>query len=468
MGEVIPVQAFELQKFGRLIDFEPSVMIPRIQWDSRKVEPGDWFLCLQGENHDAHDFLKDVFAAGATGAIYQKVKSEREWPGLQVDDTNRFLLDFASWYRELLGVLTIAITGSNGKTSLKELVTFLLQQILGAEQVTATRGNLNNHFGVSYTLLGLEPKNSIAVIEMGMNHRGEISPLSRATAPVFTAISSISTAHIENLGSIEEIAREKVSIIDGQKQGGCLCFLKNIHQKSIIQEYARKKNIPVVEISTDLVSKSKSNSSQVIYEQRDYIFPWPGEHQLQNLNLATGLIRNILTYLNIPLEKIHSAFEKLQLLNSIAGRMHLHPNAQYLIFDDSYNANEGSVKAALQYISDLAQQKNESAYLALGEIAELGEFSGEIHVSLVDYMLEKNISGLLFCGNEELQNAVETAFRKKTNRWLYTCSKNDASVEKGARALAKEMKPGNILLVKGSRSARMERVLDLADFRKLT
>jgi UDP-N-acetylmuramoyl-tripeptide--D-alanyl-D-alanine ligase len=451
----------DLALFGELTHPDTVKKIENLHTDSRMVKPGDWFLALVGENHDAHEFIPSAVQSGAGGVIYEPKRVADDYSGLLVGSVNQFLADFASWYREKNGVITVGITGSNGKTSLKELIAFLLSKILSSTSVLATEGNFNNHFGVPFTLLRSSARHSIGVIEMGMNHRHEISFLSKIAKPRWSCISSVSTAHIENLGSIEAIAEEKSDILAYAEPDGCLFIPKNIACKEIIERKAKDLNIQI--FYSDMNSRFSnirmlSNETLFQYDGNEYQLPWPGIHQLQNLALAVACVEKICQESGIDEKNIFNALLHLHSLKSVSGRTSRVQHSKYTIYDDSYNANEGSVKCAIDLLSTNAS--NGKSFFVLGEIAELGQHSLSIHEKISQYAAEKKIDYFIFCGNSEFYTEMRKHWQKYKERGIFFESLSDEGLEKAAAYLNENISASDCILVKGSRSSKMERFLN--------
>jgi UDP-N-acetylmuramoyl-tripeptide--D-alanyl-D-alanine ligase len=199
----------------------PDVSFDRVNTDSRAVEPGDLFIALKGERFDAHDFVKQALADGAAAALVnQGYQGEPGQPLIRVADTHAALGQLAAFWRQQFSLPVAGITGSNGKTSVKEMVAAILNAAVGEDQVLATRGNLNNDIGMPLTLLRLRAQHRYVVLEMGMNHLGEIAYLSRLAQPNVTVINNAQAAHLEGLGDVATVARAKGEIFEGLPADG--------------------------------------------------------------------------------------------------------------------------------------------------------------------------------------------------------------------------------------------------------
>ncbi len=442
--------------------------------DSREVRPGDWFICLHGEKHDAHQYISQVIGSGAAGIIYEKERLPEplppNTPALEVKDTNLFLGEMAKVWRTLVAPRVIAITGSNGKTSTKEILSFLLRSLEGEESVHATSGNLNNHFGVPFTLLGLNPSHRYAVIEMGTNHPGEIALLSRWAQPDFAAITSISPGHIGNFGDLKAIALEKSEIVAGMKPDGVLVMGEGVEPLlgAVFEKKTKELGVEPCAVPGDLeILELGEEYSELRYRAdsngppKPFRFGLPGKAQVHNLELSLLLLRKM----GFPPARIEKALEELSQLTPGSGRLRPVRHPEYRLWDDSYNANPDSFLKAMEFLSQRAAGPEKTSYFgAFGTMAELGGYAEEAHRNLGAQAAGLGFSGLAFFSDDErMRKAFQEGWLqeggKKSALMLFGLS--DDAVKEGAGFLKQQMRPNDALLVKGSRSARMERILAL-------
>lgn len=465
--KVFNLRVRDLLNFGIVVGFkEFDAMIENLEMDSRNLQKGDWFLCLKGQNFDAHDFIDVALSKGAAGIIYEEGKIfGKTVPGLKVQNTTEFLQNLAQWHRKRLNPFVVGITGSNGKTSTKNLMDFLGKKILGDELVYSTEGNLNNHFGVPFSLLQLKPKHAVAIIEMGMNHVGEIPHLSKIAAPDIALITSVSTAHIEFMQSKKKIAIEKTSILAGiNTQNKPLFFPRKIDERETILQTAKQNEGTIFESSSEDIFSNIEIAKDLMhfqYKQNALIMPALGRHQLENLALCLKAWGYISKCLDIPETSIDEALGQLQAFEQTKGRASIVANSNFILYDDTYNANEGSVLAAINFLEETYGDRGDrKVFFALGEIAELGSFTKEIHARIVKKISQSSIFGCLLFLGKQLHSDMNEAWQEKNSRWFYLSEKDDAHIYEAVKLLKKKMKKGDILFVKGSRSSKMERLIN--------
>ena len=435
---------------GGRLSGAPGAMVRRVVTDSRAVQAGDLFVALKGERFDGHDFIGAVTEQGAAGCLVQSGCGERP-PGLaavEVGDTLAALQHLAAAWRRTLPVRVVGVTGSSGKTSTKDFTHAILSGRLAG---WCTQGNLNNHIGVPLTLLAGGMKDVFAVVEMGMNHAGEIAPLAAMARPEVGIITNIGVAHIEYLGSREAIAREKGALVAALPAGGVavlpaeedfLPLLEELSTGRILTAGLGRGDVQAV----DVAPVAGGSRFGLIHEgQRVEVeLGVAGLHMVRNAALAAAAA----LALDLPLE---AAAEGLRGMTLTKGRMERRMVRGVEFLDDTYNANPDSMKAAL---ATLAQWPARGRRIAvLGRMGELGSYAREGHAS-VGRAAGAGIDWLLTVGAEA--------------EWIAAAAREEGGVEvahfedttAAARALGAEVSEGDVVLVKGSRSARMERVLE--------
>ncbi|WP_416884965.1 UDP-N-acetylmuramoyl-tripeptide--D-alanyl-D-alanine ligase [Marinospirillum sp.] len=415
--------------------------------DSRQIQPGALFAALRGVHQDGHAYLDQAAAAGACVAL---VEAWQPAPlaQIKVPCVRRALGQLAQQQRAAFHGSVIAITGNSGKTSVKTLVAHLLSH-LGA-QVCATRGNLNNDLGVPLTLFGLEPQHSHAVIELGANHLGEIDYLAGLVQPNVALITNVTGAHLGEFGSLEAIAQAKGELLAHvQSQGTAVLsaddvffpyWKKQLHHASaqLLTYGLHQGDLCVApEIQLDL----QATQALLCVDQQRIAFTldWPGRHNLSNALAALAVLRA----LGCPLVE---AARALAHLPEQQGRLHqstTYAGAQLL--DDSYNASPGAVKAALATLALWSGPR----WLVLGDLAELGEASAQIHREL---------------GEEARRQGVVRLFALGCDAALAAEAFGDGGAvfahhQALADALKQELNPQTCVLVKGSRRAGMDQVI---------
>jgi UDP-N-acetylmuramoyl-tripeptide--D-alanyl-D-alanine ligase len=424
--------------------------------DSRKIAPGDLFVALRGENFDGYNFVAIAAQAGAVAALVNADSCERQGTGLirgmpllVVDDTRLALGRLAGWWRMQFDIPLVAITGSNGKTTVKEMLASVLRDAAGnADAVLATQGNLNNDIGMPLTLLKLNASHRYAVIEMGMNHPGEIEYLTRIARPDVALINNASGAHLEGLGSVEAVAQAKGEIFTGLKRHGTAVINADEEYAPLWRSLVGVNPLiefglnPSADVCGTWLPHGDGLRLDVTAPQGMFAadLQVPGEHNARNALAATAAA----IVLNIPLETIVAGLEKF---SGVAGRMQrkaaLHGAN---MIDDTYNANPASMSAA---ISVLAKTKGRRI-LVLGDMGELGGEAALFHAEIGGEARKAGIEKLYALG-ELSGNAV---------REFGGGSQHFKRVEDLQASLEKDLDKNTTVLVKGSRFMKMERVVN--------
>lgn len=426
-----------------------DVGFSRVTTDSRAIQPGDLFVALKGERFDAQDFVADALAAGAAAAL---VRTDfPELPGaslIRVDDTLVALGRLAAHWRTVGFAGRMAgITGSSGKTSVKEMLRAILVAQVGDNAVLATAGNLNNDIGVPLTLLRLRPQHQFAVIEMGMNHSGEIRYLADLARPDVVAINNAQRAHAGHFASVEDIARAKGELFEQLPAGVTACINLDDAHAGLWQQLAG--HAPQLgfgwqrgEVQVASCTLAASHTELTLRTPRGEVhtrLQVPGEHTVRNALTATSLA----LALGVPLTAIAAG---LAAFAGVAGRLQRRLRADgVVILDDTYNANPDSMRAALRV---LAAQPG-ARHAVLGDIGELGDGGAAMHAEVGAYARELGIDSLHGLG--ELSAHTVAAFGP-TGRHYPNLDALLDGVQHTANAPAS-------VLVKGSRFMRMERVV---------
>lgn len=429
--------------------------VHRVLTDSRGVRAGDLFVALRGERFDGHDFIPQVAefpgaASGGVAVLAERARGARP-SGLavvEVDDTLEALQKLAGAYRKTLSARTVGVTGSSGKTSTKDFVFGVLSSVFKG---WCTQGNLNNHIGVPLTLLAADRSAQFGVVEMGMNHAGEIAPLAAMAAPEVGIITNIGVAHIEFLGSREAIAREKGALASAVGVEGTVVLSAEDPFTPMISAMTEARvitaGIGCGEVqAVDVLPTEGGSRFGVVYEgeRAEFELAVPGLHMVRNaaLAVASGLV------MGVPLR---AAAEGLRGIALTKGRMETRSVDGVCFLDDTYNANPDSMRAAL---ATLAQWPARGKRIAvLGRMGELGHFAEEGHRD-VGRAAASGIDRLLTVGAEAdwiSSEAVRHGLDDVSHFEDYASA---------AAALRQAWAPGDVVLVKGSRSARMERIIE--------
>ncbi len=427
-------------------------VVTRVSTDSRTVRPGELFVALTGLNFDGHRFVEEVAKSGAAGALVSN-----EWQGkvpqnfalLRVADTLVGYQTLAANYRRSLPLKVLAITGSNGKTSTKDFTAAVLGRRF---RVTKTEGNFNNHVGLPRTMLEANGDDEVAVWEIGMNHPGEIAPLARLAAPDAAIITNIGVAHIEFLGSREGIAQEKGELAAAVQPEGWVVlnaddpFTKTIMRRTrarVITAGTLGGSVCAGEISQD-ANGSEFTILEGAHRCRAHL-PVPGLHMVQNALLAVAAGRAF----GLSLEECAAGLATAPLTKA---RLQIKRINGVQFVDDSYNANPDSMKAALRTLIELDAEGQRIA--VLGEMGELGAESEQGHREVGETAATLGVDRLITIG----ERAASIAAAAKHAGLASATTVPDSMA--AARLLAEVSHPGDLVLVKGSRTARTEQVIE--------
>ena len=413
--------------------------------DTRSLHQGDLYVALKGENFDGHQFLEQAANLGAAGALVSEPQSI-ELPQICVDDTRIALGELAAAWRDQFKGKLVGITGSNGKTTVKEMCRAILLAATGAERVLSTQGNLNNDIGMPMTLLSIREQHEYAVIEMGANHLGEIDYLTHIARPDVAVITNAGPAHLEGFGSVEKVAQAKAEIYGGLPAEGVAVINLDDDYAGYWQQVCKGKKV---------VTFSMKNQQADVYAQAvadaTYLFKTssgdiriqmniPGRHNVMNALASTAVTLS----LGISLESIAAG---LQSFSSVSGRLNLRTgiNGSRLI-DDTYNANPLSLKAAIDVLTEMGGEP----CLVLGDMAELGESAASLHFEAGQQASQMGVKKLFAVG-ELCRHAV-----KGFGEGAEFYEDKSALIE----AVKKNMNASTTVLVKGSRSMGMENVVN--------
>lgn len=410
--------------------------------DSRSVGVGQLFFALRGDNFDGHAFVSSVLDQGAAAVVVEQ-EMDVEGPQIVVANTRLALGALASYWRKQFAIPMIAITGSNGKTTVKEMVTAIAQKAFGESAVHATAGNFNNEIGLPLTLFKLGAEHRCAVLEMGMNHPGELTYLSALAAPTAALVNNAQAAHLEGLGSVAAVAQAKGEIYSGLAADGVGIF--NAEDafaplwQGLLQGHAQlgfgleSGEVRAQQLEDGQVEITTPNGALVVALQV------PGVHNLKNAAAATAAA----LALGIELPAIQQGLASFA---GVKGRLQkkIAPSMAAVI-DDTYNANPGSVKAAI----DVLKAEAGTRLLVLGDIGELGAESRALHQDLGVYARAAEIDGLLTLG--EHMQAAQQAYGEGAQHF--------SNLDELVSALKPQLKAGVTVLVKGSRFMKMERVV---------
>ena len=418
-----------------------DVEISGISTDTRNLHFGDLFIALEGEKFDGHKFIDDTVEQIVSGIFIHK-EIMTQLPSILVDDTLAGMSRWAQAWRKRVDPKLVAITGSNGKTTVKQMISNILSQ---AGSTCATKGNLNNHIGVPLTLLALRVNNQFAVIEMGANNFGEINHLSLLAEPEVAVITNAGPAHLEGFGSVEGVAKAKGEIINGVRDGGTIVLNADDQYLDVWLEKSKHLNIMTFGFSDSATVKGEINEDHTLsVSVNDEVFsinlPLPGKHNAYNAlaSIAVGTAFNIdRNDIKNGLENADQVHGRLQLKQGMLGAT---------IIDDTYNANPASLQAAIEVLC--AQSKE--PWLVLGDMGELGEDTVSIHAHMGEIARAAGVKKLFGLG--ELAKQAVDEFGE--NGFFF--SKHDVL----SRELLNQMSENCCILIKGSRTMHMEDVVN--------
>ena len=437
---------------GRLVGADCAVT--GISIDTRSLQPGDAFIALHGPNFDGHNFVADARAKGASCIIAEKGDA----PGtILVADTLRALQDLGQGSRARSHAKIFAVTGSVGKTSTKEMLARCLS-VLGMTH--AAQASLNNQWGVPLSLARMPEGAQFGVFELGMNHANEISPLSKMVAPHVALITTIASAHIEHLGSLENIARAKAEIFHGMDAGGIAVLPRDNAQFPLLLAEARTQGLQqIVTFGTHaesdmrlLEARIDEESTQVrcVFQSREYTFTlgMAGAHHAMNALAVLSAVAHVTPHF----EKVFPALQKMQpvLGRGNRYRYRLHDSKPpVMVIDETHNASPIAVHAALEVLAHIPTSGRRLA--VLGDMLELGDAAAQEHAALKEPILAAHVDHVFTCGNRMAYLAEVLPFGRNTH------FADSAAL---AAQIGELVRPGDILLVKGSRGSKMRLVID--------
>ncbi|MGV6808198.1 MAG: UDP-N-acetylmuramoyl-tripeptide--D-alanyl-D-alanine ligase [bacterium] len=423
----------------------PDCRFSRVSTDSRTIEQGDLFVALRGERFDGHKFLS-ALSDRAGGAVVETRCSEFPKTQWVVPDTVAALGQLAMMNRDMFAGPLVAMTGSSGKTTVKEMTAAILQQ---KGDVISTRGNLNNHLGVPLTLLRLDESTRFAVIEMGASAAGEIAYLCQLARPDVVLVNNVMPAHVEGFGSVEGIAQAKGEIFEGVNKSGVGVI--NLDEPYADQWRARAVTTNLLTFSvtgeadfraSDIRSDADGCCAFVLHSpvgKSEIKLSIPGRH-----NVANALAAAACAYAaGAGLSDIEVGLESVQ---PVSGRMQRHRGRNgAVVIDDTYNANPGSMKAAIDVLAGFEGKR----IFVMGDMAELGSNARKMHRDVGAYAKTKDIESLFTVG--PLSKTASEAFGEGAEDF------DDKSLL--ASRLSEVMDRDTVIVVKGSRSAAMEQVV---------
>lgn len=370
-----------------------DVMVTGSVIDTRKIQAGDLFVALQGEHVDGHEFIAQAREAGASAALVSEIQDD-VLPQLKVADVRKAFAQIAHAWQQKSKAKVIAITGSNGKTSVKEMVSAIARQV---GTITATQGNLNNELGVPLTLSHLSEDDQFAVIEMGTNHHGEIAELVKIAVPDVAVINNIAAAHLEGFGSLDGVAKEKGHIYAGLAVDGIAVVNADMPYQRLWQPLiGSRKTVSYsleseADIKADYIQLDPASSHFLVNidnVSHHFNLPLPGMHNVNNALAAIA----VAVALDIPVDAMVKGLSNMK---AVPHRLQVrHGVSDSRLIDDTYNANPGSYLQALNTLSAFQGEH----WLVLGDFGELGIDNDEIHQQMGQQARESGVTRLMTVG----------------------------------------------------------------------
>ena len=443
-----------------------SVNISRIGTDSRQIDAKELFIALSGERFDAHDFLSDVAKAGAAGALVSnKDRCPTNLPAILVNETRIGLGALAKAWRANHPIPLALVTGSNGKTTVKEMIAAIFKAAVGEEHTLVTKGNLNNDIGLPLTLLKLRSTDRLAVVELGMNHPGETAQLANIAQSSIALINNAQREHQEFMTTVAAVAQEHSDAIRALTKDGIAIFPADSEFADVWREAAAgRKIIDFILLSGQstlraaVMGRLLSNGHLQVQTDSSSIevqLNTLGSHNARNALAASA----VAIAAGISLEKIKEGLEAFSPVNGRMQAKKIDPN--HTLIDDSYNANPDSVRAAI----DALKQSGNKSWLVLGDMGEVGNQGPEFHREVGAYAAEQGVAKLFALG-EQCRFAIKGFEDIQKDKTLIASAKHfsemDGLIVQLRDALHAQSTGSNEhlnILVKGSRFMRMERVV---------
>lgn len=433
-----------------LLNETVDVQVRGLSTDSRHIHQGNLFLALRGEQFDAHDFLESIANSPAVAVVAEHVPHNYQLPALIVPDTHAALLEIACHWRRQFFIPVIGVTGSNGKTTVKEMIASVLHAYAGAEHYLSTSGNLNNEIGVPLTVLKLQSQHRCAVIELGMNHPGEIALLASVAMPTVGLVNNAQREHQEFMQSVDAVAEENGNVLRQLPADGVAVFPADDIYTPLWQRYASESGQRKVltfglsenaDVRGSYQTQVFGSEINVLIGDDSFIvnLSAAGRHNVLNALAAAACCHSI----GVPNDVIALGLQAFQAVNGRLQRKQASNGAN--IIDDTYNANPDSVRAAI----DVLAQIGGSTLLVLGDMGEVGDEGLAFHQEIGAYARARGIAQMLTLG--ELTPHCISAFGQQARHF--------DTIEELLPALDASISSSSTVLVKGSRFMKMERVV---------
>jgi UDP-N-acetylmuramoyl-tripeptide--D-alanyl-D-alanine ligase len=443
---------------GKMIVGDENQVCENFSKDTRIIEEGDVYIGIKGEKYDGNLFWKDALENGASVVIVENIKisdeekekyKQRNKTIIEVGKTLIALKEIAKYKRSLYDIPVVAVTGSVGKTSTKDIIAEVLNQ---KYKTLKTQGNMNNDIGLPFTILNLRDHEA-AVIEMGMNHFGEISELTKIAKPTLAVITNIGTSHIGNLGSRENILKAKLEILEGMDEKKLVINNDNDLLNHWYKNDLKKYNIDEKNVYTyGIENKGKINAKNIVLKENSSEFEceYVDEGYSKKLNISVGGLHFVYNAMCAAMvgkimklndEQIKNGIEKFELTKRRMDIVEIDNGIK--IINDSYNASYESMKASIEYLKNTTATRK---IAVLGDMFELGNFAKELHEKVGEEVAKNNID-ILICSGENSKNIIKKAIEAGMNKEnIYYFENKNQIVEKLKKILIK----GDVVLIKAS------------------
>lgn len=449
---------------GSLYGFEEGTEIKDfsgVTIDSRKIETGNLFIATKGERVDGHSFIAEAFRKGSYAVVCEQLPDTLDGPCILVEDSFVALKEIAGFYRSILDIKVVGITGSVGKTSTKEVVAAVLSE---KYNVLKTAGNFNNEIGLPLTILSIREEHQVAVLEMGMNHFGEMRRLSKIAKPDICVITNIGPCHLEYLGSLDGVLKAKTEIFEHMNPDGICCLNGNDPKLIGIQEVYGKKPIffgmgENCDITATEIENKGLFGSEAVLHIGDYKAKFnimvPGEHMVQNA-LCAATVGN---YLGLSIQQIVQGISKTE---AVQGRSRMIRTNKLIVVDDCYNANPVSMKSAISLLDTADENSFEfegkilpvRKVAILGDMFELGENEAELHGEVGRYLSSTNIDVVICIG--KLAKNIYNEAKKGISVCYYFENK-----ELFEKEIGNLIQTADVVLIKASNGMKFSTLVDL-------
>lgn len=440
---------------GACVVGQPDVAINRVHTDTRSLQPGDLFVALKGERFDAHDFLPQAAAQGAVAAIAHSGLAEAGLPGVEVPDTRRALGELALLWRQQFHLPLIAVTGSNGKTTVTQMIASILRAAVG-DAAHATQGNFNNDIGVPLTLLRLNAAHKLSVVELGMNHPGEIEELAALTRHTVALVNNAQREHQEFMATVEAVALENGQVICALADDGVAVFPSDDTYSPLWRGLAAGRRVmsfsdtdpaaDVTALKTDWQNGAWTLCFASPAGKGTVHLKIAGRHNVRNALAATACALAA----GVTLDAVVRGLDAFEPVGGRSRALALRLDGRTLtLIDDTYNANPDSVRAAIDVLAELPAPR----LLVLGDMGEVGEQGLAFHEEVLRHARDRGIEAVHVAGDWMKQAAPV---------WSDVTHWNEVPAMAGAvcAAVSDDRPVFQSVLVKGSRFMRTERVVN--------